>query len=111
MCREFEIRFTDRHGGEIQPDGYTTLEFVYPDRKPEDYLTGNHYMLDDFYIHPDSLDIFKPKVGDRNCDGWEFSGDGWRKVIRINGVIHVAHSQKQPIEKRNGKQFFTPKEG
>jgi len=110
MAREFEIRFTDHHGEEIQPDGYATLEFVYPDRKPEDYLTGNHYMLDDFYIHPDSLDIFKAKVGDLlACDTKVWWAQYIEQIPTADKLKWVEYANFRVIQ-RNGKHFFTPRE-
>ena len=62
----------------------------------------------EYYIHPKSLDVFKPQEGDRNVGGYVFENGQWV----VDGMIPAAMFAGIPrdIDKRQGKHFFMPKQ-
>jgi len=61
------------------------------------------------YIHEDSLPIFKPQDGDRNINGMVYENGAW---VGLGYALPAAilKENNYDIDKRDGKQFFTPQE-
>jgi len=61
-----------------------------------------------FYIHPDSLDIYQPKVGDKDEDGYEVVSS-----IVMSGHFDRHRTLSEDLKnfktaRRNNKPFFWP---
>ena len=57
------------------------------------------------HIHPDSYHIFNAKDGDKNIEGYTFSGRLGMWCINGESKAFIGHKD---IDKRNNKPFFTP---
>lgn len=121
MARDFKVQFTDYHGVYLfwsQVDNVIEcwLDDIQPDGKPIGYVGIG------FYIHPDSLPIFEPQVGDfliavekypepfvvvddstSHNYTYECRGD----IEDIKKFISSGR-YKYKIIQRNGKHFFMP---
>lgn len=64
---------------------------------------------DKIYVYPDNYDIFQPKVGDKDEDGFRFEGGAWVR-FEMNGTKRILMANESYTAKRNNKPFFTPLE-
>lgn len=111
MEREFGVLFTDRRGEETIHI-YRKLNMSKFSVTCE-YLSGCSYGYEGYsYIHPDSLDIFKPKVGDLlvyhrpvSCGGGVYY---YEKYIDINHKKRMNQDCVGEIIQRDSRLFFVP---
>tara|TARA_R110000868_G_scaffold365633_1_gene628526 strand:- start:588 stop:1043 length:456 start_codon:yes stop_codon:yes gene_type:complete len=134
MAREFGVEFANS-SRDIHEDCQRTLEFLWG----KTILSGELKVLNSqiykrYLIHPDSLDIFKPMVGDvtynDSCAQVVVSDETWTQYCKKSdetrkldedckynsefevcttvSIDNVLLDEGEIIIQRNGKQFFSP---
>jgi hypothetical protein len=109
MCREFGVKFQTEHG--------ELMEYHHPfGWNSETESIGN--MFQRFYIHPDSLALFQPKIGDWvQIINKATRNHGWIRHYTKSIAAHEKHgayirerfkNNNLRIIQRNNKAFFTP---
>lgn len=107
MAKEFLVRMLGDDGEEIlwaRIDN--TIEWLVCDKQSDDNYPG--YVGERFYIHPDSLHIFEPQVGD--VVAWKVNEGKPYEEEFINRAYKELIDYKIPthIIQRDGKPFFMP---
>lgn len=93
MANEFGVKYQS----EIKMDWLSAQSYT---------SRGNFSRINkEYYIHPDSLDIFQPKEGDRNIDGLIYTNGQW---IGLGYASSAYIYENRDIDKRDNKPFFTP---
>lgn len=95
MARDFGVQFKSARGQDLYFDGGADFRIL-----RDTGIYGGEF----YYIHPDSIDIFKLQVNDLALY------DNSLKVILIDEV-DIEHYKGRDIFKiiqRNGKSFFNP---
>jgi len=95
MNREFRVKYSET------PDGANELWWMIEDYY---FYDDDETHFDKAYIHPDSLDIFKPMVGDVMI----FDNDDMPYVVRDYDTDKTWLTGR--IIQRNNLPFFPPKE-
>lgn len=114
MCREFGANYMGFNKDfsqltELRGDIFIESTF-YSDGTTENYIQEEDTK---YYVHPESLDIFKPVNGDvgysRKGTLYEYNY-GWSTQCGKEPEFLQEKNTDIKIIQRNGKLFFTPKE-
>lgn len=125
MVREFGVKLGIKHNGKLVWDWIDVLNTPHPATTPEDILEDYpHELQDKYYIHPDSLDIFEPRVDDlvllgeddayfvtSSNEWWDANKDKdclrYSFVTEKEAAIYIDEGDMNIIQ-RQGKAFFQP---
>lgn len=115
MAREFGVRFFDgTKDDELKAIRYDNCikwaysSGIFPDGERVDSFS--FYKGERFYIHPDSLSIFEPKVEDLMTEGKTIVEHVYKTIDKqVMSRGHLFYSPYKIIQ-RNNKPFFMPEE-